>query len=269
MKIDQKTKLYGIIGYPVEHSLSPVMHNAAFMEAGINAVYMAFETKDPEGSLKGIRALGIGGVSVTIPHKSDVIPSLDHVDVLAGKIGAVNTIVNESGSLAGYNTDAIGALKALEDKIPVKGKSGVLVGAGGAARAIGYILVENGVDLTICNRSANRGEALAGDLGCRYIAFNKLEDAQTDILINTTSVGMFPNIDDCIVSENAFKEGMVVMDIVYNPLETKLLSIAKRKGCTTIDGLGMFIQQGVEQFRLWTGIDAPVQVMKDVVRKML
>ena len=133
MKIDQKTKLYGLIGYPVGHSLSPAMHNTAFSETGINAAYMAFETKDPEGALKAIRVLGIGGVSVTIPHKSDVIPLLDELDDLAGKIGAVNTIVNVDGRLIGYNTDAIGALRALEEKAEVNGKSCLIAGAGGAA----------------------------------------------------------------------------------------------------------------------------------------
>ncbi|MFC1891047.1 shikimate dehydrogenase [Thermodesulfobacteriota bacterium] len=269
MKIDQKTKLYGLIGYPVGHSLSPAMHNTAFSETGINAAYMAFETKDPEGALKAIRVLGIGGVSVTIPHKSDVIPLLDELDDLAGKIGAVNTIVNVDGRLIGYNTDAIGALRALEEKAEVNGKSCLIAGAGGAAKAIGYILKENGVTVTICNRSAERGEALAKALGCSFIPLDRMNEIKTDILVNTTSVGMSPNIDQCIVPAHVLEEGMVVMDIIYNPLETKLLSIAKSNGCSIIDGLGMFVQQGAEQFRLWTGIDAPVKVMADSVRKML
>jgi shikimate dehydrogenase len=269
MKIDQKTKLYGIIGYPIGHSLSPAMHNSAFAEKGINAVYVAFETEDPEGALKGVRALGIGGVSVTIPHKSLVIPFLDEVDDMARKIGAVNTIVNNKGSLAGYNTDAAGALRALRKKVSLDGKSCLLIGAGGAARAIGFILSEKGVKVSICNRSADRGEALAKDLGCRFIPLDYIGDAKSDILINTTSVGMSPDIDQCLVSDNVLREGMAVMDIVYNPLETKLLSIAKNRGCVTIDGLEMFIQQGVEQFKLWTGIEPPVQVMTDAVKKML
>ena len=269
MIIDQHTKLFGVMGYPIGHSLSPSMHNAAFAATGLNAVYLAFETKDVNGCLMGMKSLGIKGLSITIPFKSEVIPLLDDVDDLANRIGAVNTIVNDEGRLLGYNTDATGALRALEEKTEIPGKSGVLIGAGGAARAIGYILKEHGVDLKVANRSAERGEALARSLGCPFLPLEELEKIETDLLINTTPVGMAPRNDQCIVPEHALKPGMIVMDIIYNPLETKLLALAKAKGCVTINGLGMFIRQGVEQFRLWTGLDAPVEVMTATVKEAL
>lgn len=269
MMIDQNTELYGIIGYPIGHSLSPIMHNTAFKTIGLNAVYLAFGTEDLDGCLKGMKALGIKGMSVTIPYKSNVIPLLDEVDELAGKIGAVNTIVNEKDRLTGFNTDAIGALRALEERSELTGKSCVLVGAGGAARAIGYVLKEKNVQLNVANRSPARGRALADSLNCPFLPLDELVNTAADILINTTSVGMAPNNDHCIVPENILKKGMVVMDIIYNPLETKLLSMARDNGCITIDGLGMFIRQGVEQFKLWTGLEAPIKAMTDVVKKAL
>jgi shikimate dehydrogenase len=145
MKVDQHTHLYGVVGYPIGHSLSPTIHNAAFAKTGVNAVYLAFETRDLKACMMGMRGLGIKGMSVTIPYKSDVISLLDETDGLAGRIGAANTIVNEGGRLVGYNTDATGAFKALEEKTELSGKSCIMIGAGGAARAIGHILREKGV----------------------------------------------------------------------------------------------------------------------------
>lgn len=267
--MDQHTDIYGVIGYPLGHSLSPTMHNAAFSAKGLNAAYLAFESESIEDALQGMRALGINGVSVTIPHKSSVIPLLDQVDDLAERIGAVNTIVNEQGRLVGYNTDALGALKALEEKTEVFGKTCLILGAGGAARAIGYILKEHGVDLTLANRSHGRGEELADSLECAFIPLERVTDVQVDLLIQTTSVGMYPHDKESIVSSDALNPGMVVMDIVYNPIETKLLSIAKGRGCVTVNGLGMFIRQGAEQFRLWTGLEAPLKAMSSAVERAL
>ena len=266
---NQHTELYGIIGNPVRHSLSPLMHNFAFSEKGINAVYLAFESTDVEGAIQGMRALGIKGMSITIPHKSSVIPLLDEIDTLARDIGAVNTIVNKEGKLIGYNTDAAGALMALGDVVQVTGKHCVIVGAGGAARAIGYTLKEHDVTLTIANRSEERGKVLSKSLDSEYIKPEQLEDISFDILINTTPVGMTPNTDFCPVPEKALKQGITVMDVIYNPRRTKLLNIASEKGCKVIDGLGMFIYQGAEQFRLWTGVDAPVALLKKVVEEEL
>jgi len=269
MMIDQDTEVYGVIGNPVRHSLSPAMHNAAFGEKAINAIYLAFEIKDLKDCIRGIRALGIRGLSVTIPFKSDIIPFLDEVDDLAMRIGAVNTVVNNSGHLKGYNTDALGALRALEEKTDISGKRVVIIGAGGAARAIGYILKERGLEIIIANRSIERGMDLCRSLDCEFIRLDKPADVHADILINTTPVGMSPQIDMSPVQENALKEGMVVMDIIYNPLKTRLLAMAEARGCLIINGLPMFIYQGAEQFRLWTGIEVPVAVMSEVVKREL
>ena len=269
MIIDQHTDLYGVLGKPIGHSLSPVMHNAAFKATGINAVYMAFETEDVDKAVQGIRGLCIKGMSVTIPLKSAIIPCLDQVDPAAGRIGAANTIINDNGLLTGFNTDSSGARKALEQKTRISGKSCVIVGAGGAAKAIGFALRERGVSITVANRSLERGEALAHSLGCSHIPLNKIEAIKADILIQTTPVGMYPYMDQCPVPEQILDQGMVVMDIIYNPAETRLLKLARDRDCTTISGVDMFIHQGAEQFRLWTGIYPPLKVMSHAVKEAL
>jgi len=269
MIINQQTALYGVVGFPVAHSLSPTMHNAAFSATGLNAVYLAFETSDLEGCVKGMRALGIKGLSVTIPYKSDVIGLLDEVDALAKKVGAVNTIVNDDGRLVGYNTDGSGALKALEDRVDLSGKSCLIIGAGGAARAIGFVLRERGVRVTIANRSTRRGEKLANSLGCFFVPLKDIKSVEADLLIHATPVGMHPNVEQCIIAQDAIHERMAVMDIVYNPIETKLLRLARSQNCLAINGLGMFVHQAAEQFRLWTGLEAPLSHMTVAVKKML
>ena len=261
--------LFGVVGKPIGHSLSPAMHNAAFMEKGLNAIYLAFETEDVEGILRGMRAFNMRGMSVTIPLKSAVIPYLDEVDKIAKKIGAVNTIVNDKGRLKGYNTDAMGAARALEEKTELQKKSCLIIGAGGAARAIGFILKEKGVKLFVANRSLERGQGLAHVLECPFIPLKEAGDKRVDLLIQTTPVGMYPNVDQCPVQEDMLHKGMVVMDIIYNPVETLLLKKAESKGCVTINGLGMFINQGSEQFRLWTGMEPPVSVMSRAVEEIL
>jgi shikimate dehydrogenase len=269
MNIDQHTDLYAVVGSPIGHSLSPTMHNNAFSAAGLNAIYLAFETKDVEGCIQGMRALGIKGMSVTLPHKSAVIPLLDEVDDLAGKIGAVNTVVNENGRLIGYNTDTVGALRALEEKVELSKKTCLMIGAGGAARAIGFMLAEKGVALKVSNRSVERGEVLAQSLACPFIPLDELQEPIADLLIQTTPVGMSPQKEECLVPKQILQKGMVVMDIVYNPLETMLLRVAKARGCVTINGLRMFIHQGAEQFRLWTGLEPPIRAMTHAVQGAL
>ena len=267
--IDQHTVLYGVAGWPIEHSLSPVMHNAAFAAAGINAVYVALAVRDIAGCMAGMRALGLRGLSVTIPHKSAVIPHLDGLDERAREIGAVNTVVNRDGRLIGYNTDAAGALKALEERISLAGRRCVILGAGGAARAIGFVLRGKVAAITVANRSLDRGRALARSLGCAFISLDELKGVEADLLIQTTPVGMAPEDRACPVPEQILKEGMAVMDIIYNPLETKLLTMARSRGCVTITGLSMFIHQGAEQFRLWTGGEPPTQAMTRAVLEVL
>ena len=263
--MNRNTGLYGVVGLPLGRSLSPVMHNAAFRAKNLNAVYLAFETGDIQGCLRGMRALGIRGMSVTIPHKSAVIPLLDEVDDLAKRIGAVNTIVNDNGRLTGYNTDAPGAIKALEEKMQPAGTDCILIGAGGAARAIGFMLKQRGARLTVANRTTKRGEELARLLRCPFAALNEVAGLKADLLIQATPAGMYPMTDRSVVSPEILRKGMVVMDIVYNPVETRLLRDARKKGCHTINGLGMFLNQGAEQFRLWTGMDAPLASMAGAV----
>lgn len=269
MIINQQTALYGVVGYPVAHSLSPAMHNAAFSATGVNAAYLAFETSDIEGCVRGMRALGIKGLSVTMPHKSEVIGLLDEVDAMAKRIGAVNTIVNDGGRLVGYNTDATGALKALEERIDLSGKTCLIVGAGGAARAIGYALRDRGVRVTIANRTTGRGEELSDLLGCSFVPLVEIKSVQADVLIHATPAGTYPNIGQCVITQDAIHEKMVVMDIVYNPVETRLLRMAGSVNCSTINGLRMFVHQGAEQFRLWTGLEAPVSYLVATVEKKL
>jgi shikimate dehydrogenase len=262
MRLDAHTVLYGVLGSPVRHSLSPDIQNAAFEAAGLNGVYLAFETKDLPGSLAGAKALSIAGLSVTLPFKSAVIPLLDHLDPLAERIGAVNTIKNERGKLIGFNTDGAGALKALEAVTDLSGKRCLLMGAGGAARAIGYVLSRRGVEIVVANRSVDRGRSLAAFLGSRFVPQAEAYRIEADLLVQTTSVGMFPVMDQVPVSSEALREGMVVMDVIYNPLKTKLLQLAQERGCLTVSGLEMFIYQGAEQFRLWTGLEPPVEIMR-------
>jgi shikimate dehydrogenase len=269
MKLDAHTVLYGVLGSPVRHSLSPAIHNAAFEAMGVNGAYLAFETKDLSSALAGAKALSFGGLSITLPYKSAVISLLDQLDPLAERIGAVNTIRIEGEKLVGYNTDGYGALKALEAVTGLSGKRCLLVGAGGAARAIGYVLSRRGVEIVVANRSEDKGKTLSDFLGGRFIPLAEADRIDAELLVQTTSVGMFPVTDQVPVSPNILRAGMVVMDVVYNPLTTKLLRLAEERGCTTVTGLEMFLYQGAEQLRLWTGIEPPLEVMRETARKKL
>ncbi len=271
MTIDGNTKKFGILGNPVSHSLSPAMHNSGFRSLGMNAVYLPFEVVNIEGALSGVRSLGIDGLSVTIPHKQAAMPFLDTIDPVAEKIGAVNTIkvIREGGEvkLHGLNTDWIGANRALELKISLKGKKTVILGAGGAARAIGFGLQEAGGSIEICSRTEESGRALAADLECDWYPLSALEDLSADILINGTSVGMHPHENKSIIARKLLVNYQVVMDIVYAPLNTKLLQEADEVGCMTVNGLEMLLYQGVEQFEIWTGEKAPVEIMREVLMR--
>ncbi len=265
MKFDTSTSLYGVIGDPVSHSMSPVMHNYAFEKTGYNGAYLAFPVKDIGSAVTGIRALGISGASITIPHKVSIMEFLDHIDETAMKIGAVNTVVNDKGKLSGYNTDCLGAVNALKNKTVIKDKNVVMLGAGGAARAIGFGILAEGGSLTILNFLEDEGTALAEDLGVEYYHLSEFKRFNPQILINATPVGMTPDTDAMPVKSSYLKEDMVVMDIVYNPLKTRLLNEAESIGCTTVDGVSMFVYQGVAQFEMWTKREAPVDLMRKVV----
>jgi shikimate dehydrogenase len=264
--INGKTKLYGIIGNPVSHSLSPAMHNAAYAALTLNKIYLPFPVEDVQAALAGLKALDIQGVSVTIPHKKTVIPFLDRIDPVALSIGAVNTIdmriENEEKVLCGSNTDWLGANRALSGKLELQGAAVILLGAGGSARAIGFGLKEAGAEGAFCSRTESTGKALASELGCIWYPLSEVAGLRGDALVNATSVGMAPHEGFSPVPEGVLKSFRVVMDIVYAPLQTKLLRDAEAAGCRTISGLEMLLYQGVAQFELWTDLAAPVEVMR-------
>jgi len=275
-----KTKLVGLFGHPVSHSQSPLMHNAAFAESGLAFAYAAFDVnpEDLEDAVEGIRALGIKGVNVTIPHKVAVMPMLDEIDPLAKKIGAVNTIVNVDGRLIGYNTDGLGYVRSLveDTKIVLEQQVVTIIGAGGAARAVAFTLAEHGVkEIRIINRSREKALFLAEHVGAIVPTRVVEQDAgqatiaDSTLLINTTSIGMFPNVNDMPVPVEWLHKELVVSDLIYNPLETRLLREASGIGAVVHSGVGMFVNQGALAFELWTGQDAPSEKMRAVVLEQL
>lgn len=262
---DAESALYCVLGDPVAHSLSPVMHNRALAHHGLNAVYLAFRVTDIEAAIQGLRAMGIKGASITLPHKSRVMQYLDDIDPVAAEIGAVNTIINDNGRLIGKNSDVTGAVDALRAKTEPASKKILIVGAGGAARAIGYGVRNAGAQVTIANRTPETGVRLAADLEVDFLPLADLQQSRIDILINTTPVGMHPATAASPVPDAILSPEIVVMDIIYNPLETALLKAATRAGCRTIDGLAMFVNQGAQQFEWWTGRKAPLDNMRQAV----
>ncbi len=280
--ISGKTRCCGIIGDPVEHTMSPAMHNAAFNKLGLDYVYLPFLVKPEElgRAIQGMRALNIRGLNVTIPHKAAVIQFLDELDGLAARIGAVNTIVNDSGVLRGYNTDAAGFLQALLEKgIDPKGKNVVILGAGGASRAISFILAGKGAKLTILNRTPSKAVECARVISrifptqARALELNTENLAKivrkADMLVNTTSIGMSPDANETLVASALIRPGLVVFDIVYNPVKTRLLGEAEKAGAATISGLEMLLWQGALAFEKWTGLKAPVELMREELIKGL
>ena len=278
MKISGTTKVCGVIGDPVEHTLSPAMHNAAFNDLKLDFVYVAFRVKkeELENAMSGVRSLEIHGLNVTMPHKNAVINFLDKLDPTAKFIDAVNTILNDKGKLTGFNTDGVGALKALkENGVNPSGKKLVLLGAGGAANAIAFHAAREVEELVILNRTTEKAEKLTEVLRRKFnkqITGNSLsanclkeELKDADILINATSVGMYPNVNQSPVRHEWLRPDLCVMDIIYNPLATKLAKDAKDKGAKVISGVEMLICQGAASFEIWTKHPAPVKVMKKAV----
>ncbi|MCK1991586.1 shikimate dehydrogenase [Peribacillus muralis] len=273
-------KIYGVMGDPIAHSMSPDIHNDAFKKENIEAVYHHFHvTKDGlSDAVKGMKALGIEGFNVTIPHKTSIIPLLDEVDGLAQAIGAVNTVVNKNGRFIGYNTDGKGFFKSLCDEISgdIKAKKTLVIGAGGAARAIYFTLVKEGVkQVDIANRTKERAAQLVSD--CPYDKISKALSiieaeqslSQYDLIIQTTSSGMSPELEHSAVKVDQLKTGAIVSDIIYNPLQTKLLREAYEKGAKTQNGLGMFINQAALAFEIWTDIMPDTARMTDIVLNKL
>lgn len=281
-------KLFGILAHPAGHSMSPLMHNTAFNHLGLGHYYQAFDVppeKLPE-ALLGLKALGISGVNVTIPHKEAVIPYLDELDEEARQIGAVNTIVlTEDGRLKGYNTDGAGYVRSLvtETGVDLTTTHILLLGAGGAAKGISiYLLKEGCPRLTIANRTSGRAKELKQQL-IEYIAQHQLkakvellpweevgqEELHYQVIINTTPIGMWPKVNEVPIALDHVSAGTIVSDIVYNPLKTKFLHMAEKKGAKIHEGLGMFVYQGAIAFELFTGERAPVEIMRRVVLERL
>ncbi len=269
-------KIYGIIGDPVSHSLSPTMHNAAFEKLGMDAIYLAFRVSPEEvgDAIRGGKSLGIAGLNVTIPLKEKALFFVN-VEEVAKKIGAINTLDFSSGTPVGYNTDGIGSLRVLkETTCEINGKNVLILGAGGAAKAISFYLDTDGARVTIANRTKERATQLASKLrnadsiGLDSELRKYVKDS--DILINATSMGMYPNEDATLVNADMMHPDLVVFDIVYNPMETKLLNEAKRAGVKkVVDGVKMLVYQGAASFKIWTKREPPINVMENAVREAL
>ena len=280
MNIKGSTNIVGLIGHPVEHSFSPPMHNAAFEALGMDYAYVAFDVdpSDLKSAIDGAKSLNIKGFNVTIPHKIQVMDYLDEIDEVAGLIGAVNTI--DFKEMKGYNTDGIGAIKAIEEVTSVKDKNVVIAGAGGASRAISFYIAKYGAgSLTILNRNVEKAQNLADDVlnsgligSVRSGSVSDINDClnDADILIDTTPVGMHPHInDEPIALAEDMHEDLVVFDAVYNPNETVLLKEAIEAGAKPVYGIKMLRYQGAESFEIWTGKKAPIDVMEEALRKTL
>jgi len=269
-------KLFGVLGDPVSHSLSPAMHNAAFKALGMDCEYHAFRVSADSlyDAIHGACALGFGGLNLTIPLKEKALAIVKATD-LAKQIGAVNTVDFTNG-IVGHNTDGLGARMALtESDVKIKGKKVLLLGAGGAARAIAFTLATEGAIVTIANRTPKRAFSLAQEVGrAGKISASGLEDLEnlvrnSDILINSTAIGMFPGVSETLVTSDMMHRNLVVFDIVYNPINTRLLREAKIAGAKTIDGVMMLVYQGAEAFKIWTGKTPPIDIMEKAVRERL
>ena len=279
--IDIQTKLVGLLGQPLGHSLSPVMHNRAFKFLGLNYCYLPIEVaaNDLETVTAGLAKMNFAGYNVTIPHKIRIMDCLDAIDPLAQAIGAVNTVTIENGRSTGYNTDGIGFVKSLETagSLTVEGKSVMILGAGGAARSVAMTLAQQGAfRIVICNRTEQKAHALSRDVNrqgrecCTAIPMmvGPMEAVlgDTDILVNTTSVGMHPQEKESPIEAHLLHGNLVVYDLVYNPPRTQLLKIAQQKGCRIVEGLGMLVYQGAAAFERWTEREAPVEIMFNAIR---
>lgn len=282
MEFSGKTRVCGVIGDPIEHTLSPLIHNAAFRSLKLDFVFVAFRVRkaDLGNAINSVRSLGIHGLNVTMPHKNAVIKYLNEIDSAAKFLGSVNTIHNDNGKLLGFNTDGVGAVKALQENgADLKNRKLLLLGAGGAAKAIAFYAAKEAKELVILNRSPEKAESFAKVLRGRFgkkivggsLSPNLMKEnlQDSDILINATSVGMSPKTNESLVSRQWLKPNLYVMDIVYSPLETRLAKDAKEIGAKIISGVEMLIYQGAVSFEIWTGRSAPVEVMKKAVLNRL
>ncbi|MCX7820886.1 MAG: shikimate dehydrogenase [Brevinematales bacterium] len=283
MKINAETSLYCIFGNPVKHSFSPYIHNAAFRKLQINSVYLAFEVENIGEAMKSVKTLNIKGCSITIPFKSEVMNYLDEVSDIAKLIGAVNTVINENNRLYGTNTDAYGFYKSLSNEIDITDKNIAVFGSGGSARAGIFSLFYYGkpAKVFIIARNKEKREIIKEEIISSFkkigknienrlvtLELKEWKDIEADVIVNTTPLGMFPDIDNSIIDKSEIPEGKVVMDIVYNPVKTKFLGYAEERNCSIINGLEMLLQQGMKQFEIWTGTNAPEDVMREELNKI-
>lgn len=273
-KLDAETRVFGVAGNPIAHSLSPLMHNTAFRREGVNAVLLPFRAKSAADLLALMLELPMSGAAVTMPLKLEVLPYLDQIDALAGRIGACNTLrVSADGKLYGYNTDVAGVVRPLEKymketRMKLAGARIAVLGAGGAARAAVFGLVDKGAEVFIVNRTHENAVALAKAAKAKALRHELLAKQQFDAIINSTPCGMKGSKEALPLAENELNTGLV-FDMVYNPLETPLLKLAKARGLAVISGLEMFVQQGVRQFEIWTGKKPPEEAMRRVVEREL
>jgi len=279
--VSTHTKVLCVIGYPIEHSMSPIMHNAAIRELNLSYIYLAFNIYPSNLSLavNGIKAFDIKGINVTIPFKQEIMIYLDEIDPVAQKIGAVNVIKNDDAYLSGKNTDADGAMKAILDAgYTVSGKNILLLGAGGTARALAFIFSENANRMVIANRTEKSARKLANEIK-KFFGINiegkknsdrvlKEESKKADILINTTPLGMYPNVEKSPIPAEFLHKDLLVFDVVYNPLKTKLIKDATEKGCNTLGGLDMLINQGALAFEWWTNRKPNIELMKNKITEV-
>ncbi len=267
-------KTYGIVGHPVIHSLSPAMHNAAIRHLKIDAEYQRFDI-DPDNpdNLANFcyetDVNNIGGFSVTMPYKREIMAYMDHYDPLAKIVESVNTVVNENSKLIGYNTDAMGALQALREKTVINRKKALIMGAGGAARAIAYSLKEYGAEVFVFNRTPEKAEDLADKFKIETIEFRHIPQGDFSIIVNATPVGSLPNSEESLLNAGQIPEKAVVLDIVTNPIRTRLLKEAEKAGATPISGERMLLWQAVDQFKLFFGYKAPAEVMEKALYEEL
>lgn len=268
MKIDNNTKILGVIGSPIEHSKSPLIHNVGLKKKNLNYKYFAFKVENPKNAIIAMKELNIIGYSVTIPHKIEIMKYIDKIDPLAKKIGAINTVFNKNGKLIGYNTDIYGAINPIKKISKINKKRAYVLGAGGAATAIVAGLKKEGAIVTIFARRLSSAKKLAKKFNSNAKELNEI-DTEFDILINATPVGMYPKINDSPIpsGKKIFKKGQIVMDTVYNPTKTKLLINAKKNGARIIFGTEMFLEQAFVQFKIFTGKEAPKKIMRNTFLK--
>lgn len=260
-------ELFGVLGRPAGHSLSPAMMQAAFNVLGLKACYLALEPDDLAGALATLDTLGFRGLSVTVPFKQEVMQWCVHVDTAAQRIGAVNTLKRTSAGWEGRNTDWLGAVRALERFLSLRGVTALVFGAGGAARGVVYGLMQAGAHVVIVNRTADRARELAAALQCSWVPLEGFARLRPQVVVQATSAGMSGRPYDFHVPRDFFLPHMVVMDIVYAPLETPFLRQAKAGGARVVDGLEMLLYQGIEQFSWWLNRPAPEAAMREALRR--